>query len=686
MKLQGDWAFCTGINRITFHRFQHQPYLDRVPGFTMGWGVGVHWERTQTWWNLVGDYHRYLARCQYLLQQGTAVSDILYLLPEGAPQVFTPPESALTGSGVIKDQRGYRFDGCDPMTLMELAIVKNGRVTFDTPNATEYRLLVLPQVKTMTPKLLSKIEELARNGATIIGLPPEKSPSLQNYPQTDVEVRALADKIWQQNKNAAEMQINSYHKGRVIMLPELDKLKLKISIKLSDANWIWFPESEPQYNNPANNAPGETRFFRKTFSLSDNVKVDEAVFLATADNELTVQINGQTVHQTSLSKPINPISFEKFLKSGSNTIELKATNFKSEHKNPAGVIGSFAIRFIDQNGKTNLTKIITDATWESSQNENKTNIQPAKILGKYGVAPWGSVKYSGSGSDALYPDYQVLEKIFELDGVVADVVSDKDSLRFFHRRDGETDIYFLSNKTMRPFDGKVAFRVNGKNAYILNPKTGQKYQTKPTTQNSQTGQTTIPLFLEGAESVFVIFDRNEVAKDLPVWQQIISSETVLDLGKDWAVLFEPSRGAPSKATFDELQDWSKNNDEGIKYFSGIATYEKKFTLSQVGKGNKRLFLDLGNVEVMARVHINGKEVGTCWVNPYRFEVTDYVKDGENVLQIEVANLWANRLIGDSKLPKEKRITWTTWNNVYNPNSPLLPSGLIGPVKIFASEK
>ncbi|MDR2704893.1 MAG: hypothetical protein LBC02_03855, partial [Planctomycetaceae bacterium] len=707
MKTQSDWAFCTGINRITFHRFQHQPYLDRVPGFSMG-NIGIHWERTQTWWNLVAEYHRYLARCQYLLQQGQAVADILYLLPEGAPQVFTPPDSALSGSGVFRDQRGYRFDGCDPLTLIKLATVKNGRIAF--PNGTEYRLLVLPKRKTMTLELLNKIEELVRNGATIIGLPPEKSPSLQNYPQGDENVRKLAAKIWRidsgektwnketwskeendrkviwnkETWNKEVEQLASYHKGRVFMLPQPKRDQVKLPIKMSGAKWIWFPENDSQYNNPAHNAPGETRYFRKTFSLQNNVKIDEALFLATADNELTVLVNGKTVYKTTLTTPLKPVSFAEFLKSGDNIIELKAVNFPSDQRNPAGVIGSFAVRFIDENGKPTLTKIITDETWESSQKENETNWQSSKVLGNFGMSPWSVAEFSDAKESQLYPDYKVLEQIFATDGIVADVVSADDSLRFFHRRDGETDIYFLANKKSQPFEDNVLFRVTGKKVSIWNPLTGQKFKTPPTTENKQTGQTTIPLFLEGSASLFVIFEREVVTDDLPVWKKVVTttSETVLELDKDWTVSFEPSRGAPSKVVFDELKDWTTSDDEGIRHFSGIATYEKTFKLQQNAK--QRLFLDLGEVEVIARVRLNGKTVGTCWSSPYRLEITDFVQDGENILQIEVANLWVNRLIGDSKLPEEKRITWTTFKNAYNPNSKLLPSGLIGPVKVLHS--
>ena len=127
MKAQLDWALCAGINKFVIHRYQHQPELDKFPGMTMG-PYGVHWERTQTWWDMVPAFHEYMARTGALLRQGLPVADILYLTPEGAPQVFTPPADALTSG--LPDRKGYNFDGCSPRTLMARAAVKNGRIVF----------------------------------------------------------------------------------------------------------------------------------------------------------------------------------------------------------------------------------------------------------------------------------------------------------------------------------------------------------------------------------------------------------------------------------------------------------------------------------------------------------------------------------------------------------------------------
>ncbi|MCP4608427.1 MAG: glycosyl hydrolase [Planctomycetes bacterium] len=213
MKNQGDWAFCMGINRFVYHTFAHKPLGEEYrPGMTMG-PYGVHWDRDQTWWPMVKDYHKYVTRCSHLLRQGVTVSDILYLTPEGAPHVFRAPASALHGSGPLADKKGYGFDGCSPNILMDRSEVKNGRIAF--PGGTSYRLMVLPEFETMTPKLLMKITELVKTGATIIGSPPVKSPSLSGYPKCDDKVRKLAKKLWGTFERPAEIIKRKYGQGTI---------------------------------------------------------------------------------------------------------------------------------------------------------------------------------------------------------------------------------------------------------------------------------------------------------------------------------------------------------------------------------------------------------------------------------------------------------------------------------------
>jgi hypothetical protein len=213
MKDQSDWALAHGVNRFVYHTFAHKPLGDEYrPGMTMG-PYGVHWDRGQTWWPMVDAYHEYISRSSHMMQQGQAVSDILYLTPEGAPMIFTPPADALVENEMIPDKKGYGFDGCSPKMLMDWATVENGKIAF--PGATSYEIMVLPNFETMTPELLRKITSLVEKGAKVIGVPPLKSPSLVNYPNCDNEVKNLAEKLWGAHQTPNDFNEISFGEGSV---------------------------------------------------------------------------------------------------------------------------------------------------------------------------------------------------------------------------------------------------------------------------------------------------------------------------------------------------------------------------------------------------------------------------------------------------------------------------------------
>ena len=177
----------------------------------------------------------------------------------------------------------------------------------------------------------------------------------------------------------------------------------------------------------------------------------------------------------------------------------------------------------------------------------------------------------------------------------------------------------------------------------------------------------------------------------------------------WRVAFPPKLGAPPAATFDRLISWPTHPDPGVKYFSGSATYRKAFTLPAAYAKAPALRLDLGEVREFATVTLNGKEVAVLWKPPFALDVTPYVHPGVNRLKVKVTNLWPNRIIGDERLPpdvewdgdhlkrwpdwllrgkprpKTGRVTFETWR-YYTKDSPLLPSGLLGPVTLQAARR
>jgi len=147
--------------------------------------------------------------------------------------------------------------------------------------------------------------------------------------------------------------------------------------------------------------------------------------------------------------------------------------------------------------------------------------------------------------------------------------------------------------------------------------------------------------------------------------------------------FDPKWGAPEKVEINELKSWIKFDEPGIKYYSGTAIYVKSFSLTQKDIKGRLLILDLGNVKEMASVKINGHQMQVMWSAPFRFDITPFVKAGTNELEVEVVNMWPNRLIGDSKLPENQRLTKTNINKFNGPDADnyLRESGLLGPVRI-----
>ncbi len=181
------------------------------------------------------------------------------------------------------------------------------------------------------------------------------------------------------------------------------------------------------------------------------------------------------------------------------------------------------------------------------------------------------------------------------------------------------------------------------------------------------------------QSYFIVF-REPAARAKTAAQNFPALKPVVELTGAWDVHFDSRWGGLENITFDSLTDWSQRPENGIKFYSGTAVYRKRFEVPSPLAGQK-YFLELGEVKNLARVKLNGHNLGVVWCAPWRLATGDALKAGSNELEIEVANLWPNRLIGDLSLPADKRFTWTT-RNPFKKNSPLLPSGLLGPVNIL----
>lgn len=164
----------------------------------------------------------------------------------------------------------------------------------------------------------------------------------------------------------------------------------------------------------------------------------------------------------------------------------------------------------------------------------------------------------------------------------------------------------------------------------------------------------------------------------------IADDAIATVEGPWDLSFEPDRGAPAKIALDKLTSWSDHSDEGVKYFSGVGTYTKTIQApTDWFKDGARLSIDLGEVKNLAEVSVNGKTLGIVWKTPYRVDVTSALKPGANTVEIKVTNPWVNRIIGDRQPNATKTYTFTS-PKFYKADSKLVPSGLLGPVRIIRS--
>ena len=275
-------------------------------------------------------------------------------------------------------------------------------------------------------------------------------------------------------------------------------------------------------------------------------------------------------------------------------------------------------------------------------------------------------------------------EILKADGLREDVqISGPDGQAPFdwiHRRDGETDIYFVSNQSDETRNVAVTFRVSGAKPEWWDSVDGTRRALPEFSEKD--GATTVPLEFLPRQSAFVVFSRDSKAvnrfkgKNFPVLQ---TAET---LNGPWQVTFDTQRRGPGEVVFDSLQDWSKRPEEGIRYYAGTAVYRKTFDLPKgVKPDSGPLYLDLGTVKDLAEVKLNGQPLGVVWTAPWRVEISKAAKERGNTLEIAVVNQWPNRMIGDARSPSVKPFLLLTPPLKQNPDQPLLPSGLLGPVTL-----
>ena len=268
------------------------------------------------------------------------------------------------------------------------------------------------------------------------------------------------------------------------------------------------------------------------------------------------------------------------------------------------------------------------------------------------------------------------EKIgLEKDLIASDAGVHSKSIAWTHRAAPGLDIYFISNQNDQPRIIDVSLRVTGRIPELWDAVTGNISPAK--TWRFEKGRTVLPVRLEANGSVFIVMQKPSTKQIGDEGMNWIETKPVTTINTPWSVSFDPAFGGPDKPViFNELTNWSEHPDSSVRYYSGTAKYTNTFAWQ--GRSNEKVWLDVGKVSNIAEVIVNGINCGVVWTPPYKVDITKAIRKGSNNLTIEVTNTWANRIIGDHRLPEEKRITKT--NAPFRlEGKPLLEAGLMGQV-------
>ncbi|MCX8170400.1 MAG: glycosyl hydrolase [Candidatus Bathyarchaeota archaeon] len=749
MKSLGDFMFTRGLNQIIFHTYAHQPHPTVKPGMTMG-PFGCTFNRNTTWWDQGKDWIKYLTRCQYMLQQGKFVADILYFIGED-PHAAAPHESRLNPPV----PKGYDYDFVNGEAILTRLCVKDGKIV--TPDGMSYSILVLGEREKITLGLLRKIRDMVERGmCLVVCSKPKGSPSLADL-QGDGELKHIIDELWGDLDGRAVKE-REFGKGKVFWAGSLQEVLDRLGIK-------------PDFECSSRSTDALINYIHRR--TDDGVDVYFIANRRRRREDLVCTFRVQNMRPEIWNPEtgeVTPMPIYEVLEDGRVRMPLSLGPCGSTFVVFRSPASTPRFTSIERNGEVlmntkpfpaakpglypNITDNFTVSVWV------KPEVNASIPIGD-GIFPFRS-----GACWIFYPPQG--ELIYGEGHAICGLVTGRNGIAIFERSRGEPEPVLV---VPMPLEGwthiALVYRnripllyVNGKlvcagrkSNKIVHPGVGEPYLnnsiiTQPAYVIGDIGglevfaevlnEARIKKIVEGGPPKLEEPPAVEIAGDgraeLLIWKSgtytlrdnegrtitlnIPEVDGALEVNGPWRVIFPLDSGAPPEITLTELISLHRHQDEGVKYFSGTATYRTKFTLPVGVKTNgKRIYLDLGRVENIAEVRLNGEELGVLWKPPYRLDITEAVKSGENELEVRVTNVWVNRLIGDEQQPPEyeygvgadefgglfmnairkmpewyiqgkpkppsKRITFATWKH-YNKDSPLLESGLIGPVKLLVA--
>lgn len=764
LKALGDQMFAQGINQFLFHRWAHQPNPRALPGMTMGPG-GINLESSNTWVPQAKPWIEYLSRSQYMLRQGIPVADVLYFVGEDSPnqaKYVRPQVSPDTHPkiGMYFDPQvpaGYQYDLVNAEVLLTRARVANGRIVL--ANGASYRLLVIPQgLAGMTPQLAVKVRALVEAGMAVLGPKPAHPMTLVGKADNDSTFRTAVDTVWGDGKAARKVGA-----GRVFPSGSVGDALAALKVApdtdcrtaTPDGQVAWLHRKAGASHiyfvaNRQRRAERVTCTFRVGSAApslwdAETGNVTRATLFKTERDwtEVTFDLTPAGSTFVTLDFAAGARRIDWVAKDGLRFVDTTATPAPAA----AAPSNSFTVSLW---AKPDIDlRLMPDESVEGRIDET----------GKHYLIPARSGRDIHGAKTAIAGLALGRNGAFVIERAAADsapamLVSHTPVAGWTHVAlvyDKGTPKLYLNGKHVRT--GKKSGRIVFAGGSDAPAPVGVTYffegnfTPARTEARVLTPQEIAAAAAAGPPAPLLATAPAEVSRDrygdlqALVWES--GAYATSDGGKfkaevpepiavtgSWEVAFQPGRGAPARITLPGLHSLSRHADAGVRHFSGTATYTRTIDISEdaLRKG-RRIFLDLGRVEVLAGVKVNGKDLGITWKEPYHVEITDAVKPGSNAVELAVTNLWANRMIADAALPEEGefvasewpigqriaadgrksdvmarritalpdwykdgkakpaggRVTFTPWT-LYQPNEPLFDSGLLGPVRLVFADR
>ena len=720
MKTRGDWCMTQGINHFVLHVYAHQPY-DIPPGL-VPW-FGADFNRNSTWFKEYGKgWTDYLRRCCFLLQQGTHEADVAYFFGEDTPRMNGVQDPSLPS--------GHDYDYINAEVLLTRATCKNGRLVL--PDGQSYRVLALPPSETMTPRLLEKVAALVKQGLVLVGNPPRRSPSLADYPACDAAVAKAAASLW--GEEPAASLDNPVRKGRVFRGHTLEQVFAKLSLPPDVANVpkeiLWTHRDAKDFDlyfisnqteKPITIAPA----FRVT---GKQPELWDAMTGATCETALFETLPNATRVPLSLD-PAGSV-FVVFRKPLGRRMPVHALTLDGETlvscdarttATPASApLGSFAISALV---KPEKTIALPPQGPRGVHNQNQNFVVSPTHGNTWGDGHSGAGLSVGKNGVAAFEHWHqniapvlVWQSPSPLDKSVhiALVYTAGVPALFIDGKKVHTGV--ASGQTPHPSQGGADFAGScsgmASQSAALSDAEVAEYAKRA---HSETSRSVPPTWtpLSFGPSGELTLAACEPGHYVATWQDGVQrswqvNKKPLRLALDnnaWNITFRQSSTVSNTCSVTALEDWKDNADPRIKYFSGTALYEGHFNWS-MPRPDAHVFLDLGDVRQLAAVTLNGRDLGVIWKAPFRVNITDAVRAGDNRLEVRVANDWFNRFIGDEQLPddtgandKGDLAVWPEWflkggtrpetgrvtlvnHKQVKKDTPLRSSGLLGPVSVF----